>query len=328
MRSEILKVLESAMGTFVSGEALMKATGISRQGVWKHIQALIEEGYRIQSVKGQGYCLASRPSGLTQSLMERLAHASGLVEKGFHFEVINSTNAYLKDLAKKVGTAIAVADEQTAGRGRLGRLWSSEKGEGLWMSLLLRPQIMPSKASMLTQVVAASMVKALEVFYDVPIKIKWPNDLWVGERKICGILTEMAAELHAIEYVIIGVGLNLTQQSFSADLEGVAASLSQFTEKPIDRAEIIEKFLTFFKADYEQFLKDGDLSSFTDFLNEKAYLNGQLLWISTMPDAEGDFRGLGVNSLGELIVEDGLGNQIGLSYGEVSVRRKQHATGL
>ncbi len=326
MRAEILKLLKANPHTYVSGEALIKATGISRQGVWKHIQALIDEGYLITSTKGQGYRLESSPVRLTQTQMDALVSDYPFIEKAYHFDSIGSTNAFLKEHAKRVSTALAVADEQTAGRGRLGRAWASAKAEGLWMSLLLRPPIQPVKASMLTQVVAVSMVKALSVFKDITISIKWPNDLWIGEQKVCGILTEMASELHAIEYVVVGIGLNLTQAQFPEELSQVATSLNKHTNTSISRLELIQRFLECFSDDYNQFIEDGDLSAFVPFLNEKAYLNGHTIWISDQPQA--DYRAIGVNVMGELIIEDSDGNQKGLTYGEVSVRRKSYALGI
>lgn len=326
MRTQILKLLAAQPGTFVSGESLIKATGISRQGVWKHIQALIDEGYQITSAKGQGYCLEASPTDLTQTQLETIVGVNGLLDKALHFETIGSTNAYLKEHSRKLTTALVVSDEQTAGRGRLGRNWESAAGDGLWMSMLLRPPIQPAKASMLTQVVAVSMVKALQCFEDVRVSIKWPNDLWIGETKLCGILTEMAAEINAIEYVVVGIGVNLKQQSFPEPISGVATSLVKHTQMPISRAQIVARFLDYFKEDYQQFIADGDLSGFVPFLNENAYLNGHQVWLSDRPD--GNYKALGVNALGELQVQDPEGNIVGLSYGEVSVRRKDYAIGI
>ena len=326
MRADILKLLELNPHAYVSGDALIKATGISRQGVWKHIQALIEEGYLISSAKGQGYRLEAAPTKLTQTQLEGLISESGLVDKAFHFDSIGSTNAYLKEQSKRLHTAIAVADEQTQGRGRLGRAWDSAKGDGLWMSLLLRPPIQPIKASMLTQVAAVSMLRALGAFADVKVQIKWPNDLWIGNLKLCGILTEMASEINAIEYVVVGIGLNLTQKSFPEPLDQVATSLCQHTGGQISRLKIIGLFLKYFSEDYSNFIADGDLRRFVQPLNENAYLNGHTVWVSDRPDM--DYTAVGVNELGELLVKDNQGILKGLTYGEVSVRRKDYATGI
>lgn len=326
MRAEILKLLTSNAGAFISGEKLIKATGITRQGVWKHIQGLIEEGYVIESVKGQGYRIQAVPERLTQSQLETIVSESTLLEKAYHLETVGSTNAFLKEQAKRVNTALVVADAQSAGRGRLGRSWESAKGEGLWMSMLLRPPIQPLKASMLTQVVAVSMAKAIREVAGIQVQIKWPNDLMVGNRKVCGILTEMAAEINAIEYVIIGIGLNIAQGAFPDDLKEIATALAWHTNKPVKRDLIIARFLKCFSEDYQRFLEAGDLVDFVADLNALSYLKGHQVWLSETPEVT--YLALGVSRDGELMLNDAQGQTRLVAFGEVSVRRKEYATGI
>lgn len=319
MRAEILKMLLDHIGTYVSGESLMNACSISRQGVWKHIQALMEEGYPILTAKGSGYQLPHDPHILTQSRLEMILLSMPLIEKAYHFPSTPSTNAFLKEQSKRIESAIAVADEQTQGRGRLGKAWVSQDQGGLWFSILQRPSILPSQASMLTQVAAAAMVKTLLTLTTIEIKIKWPNDLMIGDRKLCGILTEMSAELHAIDYVVIGIGLNLYQQAFEPPLDKIATALCQHHSGTIDRIEIIKLFLENYQELYTCFVRDGNLKEIIDYLNQNAYLNGHEITI--MHDTTKKAKASHVNVNGELVIQNEQGEQESLLYGEVSVRR-------
>jgi len=328
MRGEILRRLLLAIGTYVPGEVLMQHCDISRQGVWKHIQALVEEGYDIISAKGFGYQLVCDPGHLSASRLDAILLETGLMDKAYYFRTIDSTNAFLKEHAHKVNTALALSEEQTHGRGRLGKSWESAAGQGLWFSLLQRPTLLPSQASMLTQVVALSMAQVLEDVLESQLYIKWPNDLMIDGKKVCGILTEMSAELHAIDYVVIGIGLNIEQQFSQLDLGKIATSLSRHTSKLPNRIELLTKFLKAYKVRYEQFLDCGNLSFMLDELNHRAYLNGREIVI-LRGEQKHYAKALHVDSQGELIVINEDGKREHLLFGEVSIRRTEdYATGI
>lgn len=237
------------------------------------------------------------------------------------YDVIDSTNAAAKKMAKEGapnGTLI-IADRQTAGRGRRGRQWSSPPGTGIWMSLILRPKIAAGNASMLTLVMALSTAKACEEVTGLPVSIKWPNDIIVNRKKVCGILTEMSTDSKGIHYVVIGVGVNVNTEAFPEDIGSVATSLKAELGKPINRELLKDRILEYFFEDYEIFLDKEDLTELhKDYESRLINKNKEVKIIGT--DIEYEGKALGINSKGELLIEDRTGHTQVVYAGEVSVR--------
>ena len=170
-------------------------------------------------------------------------------------DLVDSTNTWAKDLAKEgmpEGT-ICVTDAQTAGKGRRGRTWISPKGESIYMSLILRPEILPEQASMLTLVMGLSVVEACEKLYQVDAHIKWPNDMVINGKKVCGILTEMSLAGSKIDYVIVGTGINVNQSSFAEEIQKTATSIALEVGHVVDRKELQDAVLEIFAYNYEKF---------------------------------------------------------------------------
>ena len=247
-----------------------------------------------------------------------------MITKRYHFETIDSTNKKAKELAAEGaahGTLI-IADTQEAGVGRRGRSWSSEKEAGIYMSMLLRPQIEVDKASMLTLVAALAVQKAIQKVCDekeeVRPMIKWPNDVVLNKKKICGILTEMSLKGTAIDYVIVGIGINVNNKAFPEEIAQTASSLSRECGEDIEREMLITEIWKQFSVYYEQFLAVKDLSFFKEEY-ERALVNKEEK--VKVLDPLGEYVGIakGITNTGELIVATEDGTRL-VSGGEVSVR--------
>ncbi len=237
------------------------------------------------------------------------------------YDEVDSTNNVIKQMANEGaadGTAV-VAEIQTAGRGRLGREWISPRKSGIWMSFLLRPDVEPWSASMITIVAAMAAKDAIAEATGAECLIKWPNDLVLNGKKICGILTEMKTEAGRVDYVVVGIGINVNITAFPKELKNTATSLMLELGREIDRSEIIEAFDKAFARYYEQFLQTGDLSLIKDeYNNYLANMNNKVKILDTNGECTGVSKG--INERGELLVEDEAGQLLVVRSGEVSVR--------
>ena len=240
MQKKILDILLNA-DDFISGQEISENLGVSRQAVWKSINALKEKGYEIQSVTNRGYRLVSSPDYLNESSLKSLLHNKIIGKNLIVLDSVNSTNNYLKKLGNEGcenGTVVA-AREQTKGKGRLGRTWQSKKDDGIAFSVLLRPNVAPSEVSAITPLAGLAVCKAIREYTRLDCVIKWPNDIIVGRKKLVGILTEMSAEFDAVEYVITGIGINVDHTSFPEEIAFKATSLLLETGRHIDKNEFL-----------------------------------------------------------------------------------------
>lgn len=234
-KEQVLAMLRERPDQFISGEALASGLNVSRTAVWKAVEQLRREGYPISSVNRLGHRLSSGSDVLTEEGIRSRLTVPGLQVRVF--PTISSTNTVLKQLASEdapAGLAL-VAGEQTAGRGRLGRSFYSPSGSGLYLSLLLRPELEASDAVKLTACAAVSVAEAIETLADVHLEIKWVNDLFLGGKKVCGILTEagLDCETGRMNYVIVGIGINtrVPAGDFPEDLRQIAGAV--FGDAPV-----------------------------------------------------------------------------------------------
>ena len=240
MQKKILDILLNA-DDFISGQEISEKLGVSRQAVWKSINALKEKGYEIQSVTNRGYRLVSSPNYLNESSLKSLLHNKIIGKNLIVLDSVDSTNDYLKKLGNEGcenGTVVA-AREQTRGKGRLGRTWQSKKDDGIAFSVLLRPNVAPSEVSAITPLAGLAVCKAIREYTKLDCVIKWPNDIIIGRKKLVGILTEMSAEFDAVEYVITGIGINVDHTSFPEEIAFKATSLLLETGRHIDKNEFL-----------------------------------------------------------------------------------------
>ncbi|RXT13943.1 biotin--[acetyl-CoA-carboxylase] ligase [Ammoniphilus sp. CFH 90114] len=259
MKKEILKMFKEANGEFVSGENLSQALNCSRTAIWKHIEELREEGYEFEAVRRSGYRLLSIPDVPYPAEVKEGLQTTSLGQEVHFFPTIDSTQHKAHGLAKegaKEGTVV-IADEQVGGKGRLGRVWHSPPGTGIALSILLRPQLELHRCPQLTLLAAVAIVEAIQEETNLPAQIKWPNDVLLNGKKICGILTELNAESDRINYLIIGIGINVNTPSFPEEIGQIATSLMLEKQAPIRRVKLVQNFLEKLERLYQLYLTEG-----------------------------------------------------------------------
>ncbi len=320
MKAEILALLREN-NKFISGQELCNRFGVSRTAVWKVINQLKKEGYQIEAVQNKGYHMVSYPDILSKEEVVSRLHTKWLGNKVVYKEVTDSTNADIRRLAEDgaVNGLVVVANSQTMGKGRRGRNWQSEKGTNLLFSMLLKPDIAPDKASMITLVAAYSTAKVIAEKTGLDAKIKWPNDIVVGRKKVCGILTEMNMERDYIHHIVVGIGININSEIFPEEISEIATSLKKESGKVISRAKLLSAILEQFENDYEMFLESLNLEPFITEYNKILVNKGSLVKVL---DPKGEFAGIagGIDNEGQLIVFKENGQIEKVYAGEVSVR--------
>ncbi len=254
---KILKVLRSNTDTHTSSDELCKVTDISRAAVWKHIESLRKEGYEIEASPHLGYKLVAIPDSLIPGeIMWKLK--SKLIGKAIlSYRKIDSTNDSAYALAEKgiaEGTVV-IAEEQTKGKGRHGRRWESPPKSGVYMSCVLRPGMAPNEIAKITLVSAVAVAKAIRSFTGLDAMIKWPNDILINGRKVCGILTEMKAEQDSIDFIILGIGVNINTPL--GTLSKGASSLKEELLRTartgnLSRVEFVKKVLESLEEEYSR----------------------------------------------------------------------------
>lgn len=260
MRKTVVAVLKKSAGLYISGEELSNRLAVSRTAIWKHIGALREEGYEIESSPRLGYRLVAVPDLLLPMEIGADLKSQLLGKKIYHQREVDSTNRVARELAAagEAEGAVVLAESQTAGRGRLGRAWSSPAG-GVWMSLLLRPNLVPYKAQLITLMAAVAAVEATQAVAGIQLGIKWPNDLMSNGKKVAGILTELSAEMERVNYLVLGLGINvnIAAEDFPADVRGVATSLLAETGSAISRVTWVREFLEIMDREYSRSQGEG-----------------------------------------------------------------------
>ncbi len=320
MKTKILALLRNSR-EYVSGQDLCNSFGVSRTAVWKAMKQLKEEGYEIEAIQNKGYKLKAYPDILSKSEIVSRLQTKWAAQNTYFYGETGSTNGDAKRLGDEGAPhgTLVVADMQNAARGRRGRSWQSPSGSTISMSLLLKPDFSPNQASMLTLVMALAVTKAIEDVCELQATIKWPNDILVDGKKVCGILTEMNAEIDYIQYVVIGVGINVNLGSFPEELQEMATSLMLEKGRKISRAEMIERCMYYFEHYYQLFVEGNDLSLLMEEYNRLLISFEKEVKVL---DPKGTFTGIakGINQLGELLVELPDGHIEEIYAGEVSVR--------
>lgn len=320
MKEEILRLLRSADG-YISGQELCNRFGVSRTAVWKAINQLKEAGYEIEAQQNKGYRLMAAPDLMTEAEIKSLMHTEWVAREVLYFDTIDSTNTKAQELAEKgypSGTLV-VADKQESGKGRRGRSWVSPSGTGIFMTLMIKPDINPNNASMLTLVAALAVAKAITSVTGEEALIKWPNDIVINGKKVCGILTEMNAQFDYINHIVVGIGINVHNESFPEEISQMASSLMiEAGGKRFHRAQIIAETMSYFEQYYDTFLKTQDLSALVREY-DKLLVNRNKSVRVLDPKEPFDGKAMGITPKGELIVDTWESRKL-VSSGEVSVR--------
>ena len=289
--------------------------------MWKAINQLKEAGYEIEAQQNKGYRLKAAPDLMTEAEIKSLMHTDWVAKEVLYFDTIDSTNTKAQELAEKgypSGTLV-VADKQESGKGRRGRSWVSPSGTGIFMTLMIKPDINPNNASMLTLVAALAVAKAITSVTDEEAMIKWPNDIVVNGKKVCGILTEMNAQFDYINHIVVGIGINVHNESFPEEISQMASSLMiEAGGKRFHRAQIIAETMSYFEQYYDTFLKTQDLSALVREY-DKLLVNRNKSVRVLDPKEPFDGKAMGITPKGELIVDTWESRKL-VSSGEVSVR--------
>ena len=289
--------------------------------MWKAINQLKEAGYEIEAQQNKGYRLMAAPDLMTEAEIKSLLHTDWVAKEVLYFDTIDSTNTKAQELAEKgypSGTLV-VADKQESGKGRRGRSWVSPSGTGIFMTLMIKPDINPNNASMLTLVAALAVAKAITSVTGEDAMIKWPNDIVVNGKKVCGILTEMNAQFDYINHIVVGIGINVHNESFPEEISQMASSLMiEAGGKRFHRAQIIAETMSYFEQYYDTFLKTQDLSALVREY-DKLLVNRNKSVRVLDPKEPFDGKAMGITPKGELIVDTWESRKL-VSSGEVSVR--------
>jgi BirA family biotin operon repressor/biotin-[acetyl-CoA-carboxylase] ligase len=270
VRTSILNMLRNYSNEYLSGEEISKQLAVSRTAIWKQIQTLKQAGYEIEAHPRKGYRLKGVPDRLLPD--EIRDHLSTMIlgkQEIYYFNDIDSTNNEAKKQAN-LGChegAIILSEMQNSGRGRISRSWFSPAGKGIWLSVVLRPPFHPYDAPKCTLLAAVAVTKAIRKVTQVQCGIKWPNDILYEGKKLVGILTEMSAEMDAINYVVIGMGINVNidQQEFPEELKKIATSLSLAAGKPIERLALLQAILIELEREYNNVIQHGFLTVLDDW---------------------------------------------------------------
>lgn len=258
----ILELLRRQEG-FLSGEDIGRELSITRAAVWKGIKKLREEGYEIEAVTNRGYRLTNPETMYNKRELEQGLKTKTMGQSIYFYEETDTTNNRARELALEgapEGTLV-VAEKQTAGRGRRGKVWESPLGTGIWMSLVLRPQIAPAEASVLTLLCGLATAEAIEAETGLSAGIKWPNDILINGKKAVGILTEMDCEMSEVHFVIPGIGINVNTASFPPEIAEIATSLYLECGKTVSRRRLVHRVLERLEEHYETFLRTGSFAA-------------------------------------------------------------------
>ncbi|MDI6728235.1 MAG: biotin--[acetyl-CoA-carboxylase] ligase [Thermodesulfovibrionales bacterium] len=258
---EIIRLLKEKED-FISGAEMANTLKITRAAVWKRINILREKGYTIEASPAKGYKLLKSPDLSIEEIRDSISGRSMIIGREIiFFDTINSTNTCAMELAEKGypdGTII-IADAQTGGKGRLGRKWLSPQGKNLYMSIILRPAILPRDAAILTLMTAVACASAIKRISSIPASIKWPNDLMVSDRKLGGILTEIKADMDRIFHAVIGIGININlgASDMPDEIKACATSIKNETGNVLSRTKVAVEILREMDKWYSILLNSG-----------------------------------------------------------------------
>jgi len=322
-RETILSLLLSRQGDYLSGEAMSQQLGISRAAVWKAIESLRQEGYVIVSAPNRGYRLESGPDRIREGELAGHLTDCTIARNLLCLDTIDSTNTECKRQAMSGaphGLAV-LSEEQTGGRGRLGRSFQSPRGRGLYLSLLLRPQLPPGDVVDFTAWVAVAVCDGIEAACGVRPQIKWTNDIVLGHKKLCGILTELGleSETNSLQYLVTGIGVNVNQMpdDFEDEVRDIATSLSMHLGRPVRRAALAVEILRALDRMYQGF--PHNKQEYLERYRADCLTPGNQVQLIT-PVSRQEARALSIDDEFRLVVEFPDGTQKALSAGEVSVR--------
>lgn len=315
----LLTLLAENATIVISGARIAREIGVSRSTVWRWVERLRELGVRAKGHPRTGYYLEKVPDILTPDMLRQRLKGSLFGKRIYHFFKVDSTNRVALNLghAGEPEGAVILAEEQSAGRGRAGHSWHSERAAGIYVTVLLRPKLAPVQAPLVTLMAGLAARSAIEEQAGVKVDLKWPNDLLIAGKKVGGILTEMHAEPGQVRFVIVGMGINVNQEKFPAELSGVATSLRAETGKSQSRLELLVRLLREFENDYNRFLSEGSNSVVQRVAAVSSFAEGKRVRVSNGKET---FTGVtaGLASEGLLLVKRDNGQTVTVISGDVA----------
>ena len=324
-RQRILALLRAEEGAFLSGEQLSERLGLSRTAIWKAVRGLRQEGYEIEARTGMGYRLVSAPDVLTEAEIRSFFSESKETGRNLLcFDTIDSTNTFARRIAMEgaAGGTAVIADSQTAGRGRMGRSFQSPKGKGIYLSVLFRPHLPPERMMSVTALAGLAVCDAVERVCGVRPGLKWPNDPVLGNRKLCGVLTEMAleGETGQVQHLVVGVGINVhhTPADFQDEVADIATSLRMELGKPVSRPRLTAALLEELDRMYRALLT-GDLTEQLAAYRRDCVNLGKTVQLIGA-DGRETVTAVDVDETFGLVVRTAKGTEKTVRSGEVSVR--------
>ncbi len=321
---EILKSFYENPETFLSGEDIARQLGLSRTAIWSHIQELKEAGLPIEAVPNLGYRLAGQSTRLIAADIKARLQTRIIGREVLVFRQTDSTQALVEQLARDQAAEglVVFAESQKKGRGRLGRKWVSPAGTGLWFSILLRPQWRPDEVTRLTVMAAVAVARVLETETGLDVDIKYPNDLMIHGKKICGILTEMKTEVDLVQYAILGIGVNVnaTTQDFPAEAGPAASSLRIEAGRSFGRPELAAKILETLDDGYHQ-IRTGHFVKISEEWSERCTTLGKRI---TVDCGKRKISGMAyaIDDDGSLLVKTASGAVETLRGGDIIMEKK------
>ena len=320
MLDKILDMLKEEDG-FISGEQMADVLNVSRNTICKYIAKLRKMGYDISSSTNKGYRLKLENNKFNKLELSKKIKTKNFVKNIYFFEDLDSTNEYAKTLADKLEDGdIVVCNNQTNGKGRLDRSWHGSKDKNIYMSLILKPNLELMNVWQITLLSGLLICQTIENILGIKAYIKWPNDIIINSKKVCGILTEVSAQIDRLKYIILGIGINVNEDIFDDSIKDKASSLYLEYGKEIDRNEFLALFLQNFEEIYFEYLENRDFKPYLEKYKSICINIGKEARIFSNNKVI-DGKILDISDLGHLIVENEDGNNIILS-GEVSIRNK------
>jgi BirA family biotin operon repressor/biotin-[acetyl-CoA-carboxylase] ligase len=324
MDEEILRLLREHPSTSLSGEEISRRLKVSRTAVWKRIQRLRALGYGIEASTRSGYCLIGSPDLLTPAEIKPILKTKWIGKTIHHFHTLDSTNSKAYQLALNGAEEgeVVISESQEKGKGRLGRQWFSPPFLNLYLSVILRPNILPHQASLITLLAAVAAADAIREFSGLLPLIKWPNDILLRDRKVAGLLNEIHSEMDRVHFVILGIGVNLNmdENMFSKEIRAVASSLKIEMGQTISRKGFLPFFLQELERWYSIFLKEGSaviLKAWTD----RAHIKGRRVKVTSFGETLVG-TAIDVDSDGALILETGDGKRKRVVAGDIDYKEK------
>lgn len=316
LKVKVLKILELNRGKNISGNEIAKMLNVTRSAVWKAVKALRNEGYNIPATENKGYCLSYDNDILSEEGITPYLKSKFIGKTIKVYKKLPSTNSEARLLANQGAEhgTVVLSDEQTEGRGRKGRSFYSPPGSGIYLSVILRPKASVQEAMLITSAAAVAVSKAIESVADVCAKIKWVNDIYIGDKKVCGILTEGVTNLEngEIKTIILGIGVNVTTSRFPAEIADIAAPISK--SKTISRNQLTANILNYLEDIYENLAA----RSFLQEYKERCFILGKEIKVIKNGESY-PAKAVDINEDAHLIVERG-GSLEELTSGEISVR--------